>query len=137
MEVLYEILVMNYLTRGGDTFICPQFVVMAESGSPWSAPDFVALDFRKKEVQVVEVSVASNPKTLLGKVKDRNRQWLDNVRRQVPKLSKEFEAWQYVVRLFVRKDARERFEALVKEDPSVKVETIEDIAYPWKWENRK
>lgn len=64
-EANFESLVMSYLASQG-LFLSPQFSIK-DGDEEWSCPDFVALDFRKREIQVVEVTTSYNVKGLIQK----------------------------------------------------------------------
>jgi hypothetical protein len=54
----FEALVMNYLT-GQSLFLSPQFSI-SDGGREWNCPNFVVLDFRRHEIQIVGVTIAYN-----------------------------------------------------------------------------
>ena len=55
MEAAAEALVAQYLATGGDVFLSPQFTIAFDKEQPigGSCPDFVALDFNKREIVVL------------------------------------------------------------------------------------
>ncbi len=85
MEAHLEALVGNYLTCGGAVFISPQFSVPwdKEQKDGGSCPDFVALDFEKKQVVVVEVTTAADISSLLAKIPQRKANWFDPIERKL------------------------------------------------------
>jgi hypothetical protein len=84
MEALAEQVVATYLTRGGKVFIVPQYGIPAPgSKGDWSCPDFVALDFEKREVIVVEVTSGADVGGITAKAKDRERQWFAPLRQKL------------------------------------------------------
>jgi hypothetical protein len=81
MEALAEELIAIFLTRGGNVFIAPQYSIpLPGSKGEWSCPDFVALDFGKREVIVVEVTTASDCSAIIEKAKDRESHWFELLR---------------------------------------------------------
>lgn len=65
---MFEQMVMGYLTRSGNVFVCPLYSIEQD----WSCPDFVALYFSQKMFWVVEVSAARDIAVPAGKIIDRN-----------------------------------------------------------------
>ena len=129
---IYEELVMVYLTRDPLVFICPQYDI----GKGWSAPDFVALDFREKSVLIVEVTAAAKLKRLAEKVADRKNQWIDKLLTQLstkahPVIDK---SWTVKVKVFLRKDAEAAFRRVVGEADDVEIVTLEGLGFPWGWD---
>lgn len=127
----FEALVMHYLTAQG-IFLAPQFSV-ADGGCEWSCPDFVALDFRAQEVQVVEVTTARNVCGLIKKIQNREAQWFTRLIPQLIALGIPISGWNNIVRVFVRKDRYESIKAKFSGAQDVRIETLEDIAFSWKW----
>lgn len=85
MEAHVEALVGTYLTRGGKVFISPQFTVAwdRDRADGGTCPDFVALDFDKRHVVIVEVTTASDIGTVLGRITKRQQHWYDPVQRRL------------------------------------------------------
>jgi hypothetical protein len=85
----YEAAVEQYLTIDGEVFLAPQYEIafddLAHEGG--SCPDFVALDWRHRHVVVVEVSSAANLRTLIERVRDREKRWYNPVRQTLKTLS--------------------------------------------------
>jgi hypothetical protein len=133
LEYLYESIVLHYLTHEGRAFVSPQFSVKGKSGRVWSTPDFVLLDFDKREVQIVEVSVDANPRKLLKKVAQRENQWIVPLKQQFATISKEFDEWPIIVRIFVRGGHVQRFKSLSTSEFPVRAEKIEDVLLRWSW----
>ncbi|MEW6777038.1 MAG: hypothetical protein AB1405_12130 [Bdellovibrionota bacterium] len=131
---VFEELVMQYLTKNGHahTFVCPQFSIKAESGKEWSCPDFVALDFKNRQVKVVEVTINSDPRKTLGKkLKQKDGQWINLLRKQLAPLGiSEESGWGFGVLAFVREEYVEAFAG----SDGISVVGIETIAVPWKWD---
>ena len=136
METIYESIVMHYLTHRGDTFICPQFPLKDEKGGSWSAPDFVALKFRKtqgekNEIQIVEISTAHDLSKLLERVRNREDKWFVRLRPHLANLGFDLNDWNLVVKVFVREERIGVFEKVVAQD--VEVHPIESVLRMWKW----
>jgi len=68
----FEAVVMHYLAAQG-LFLSPQFIIRDGAGE-WSCPDFVALDFSRHQVQVVEVTTAYDVSGLIKKIQDKEKQ---------------------------------------------------------------
>lgn len=68
----FEALVMNYLT-GQDLFLSPQFSIR-DGGREWNCPNFVSLNFRRREIQIVGVTIAYNIIGLIEKIQNREEQ---------------------------------------------------------------
>ncbi|MFT4927335.1 MAG: hypothetical protein ACI8WB_003441 [Phenylobacterium sp.] len=131
----FEQIIMTYLAREG-LFLSPQFIVL-EKGKEWSRPDFIAINFKKKEIQVVEVTTAQDISRLMAKVADKNNQWFDKL---IPQLksskvipNEDDNGWTNVVRLFIREDCKQYAEKKVKGNDNVFIEILEDLAFSWKW----
>jgi hypothetical protein len=78
METIFEQLLATYLTldgKDGKVFIIPQYEI-SMPGSGWkSYPDFVALDFGKRDVVVVKVTTGGSVAAIVDRVKKRDSQW--------------------------------------------------------------
>ena len=128
----FEALVMQYLASQG-LFLSPQFSVTGTDGKEWSCPDFVALDFAKRQVQIVEVTTAWDVSNLVKKVGNRDTQWFSLIRAQLLRRKIIDESWSLVVRVFVRKDRSSELTRHFGDARDVSVECLEDIAFSWKW----
>lgn len=133
MEI-YEELVMNYLTKDEEVFINPQYSIKDNSGTQWSCPDFVALDFREREVQIVEVTTSYNITRLAQKINDRNNQWIRRLKQQLRNDNIIDETWKFVVKAFVRKDVIENIKKKVVDQQDVVFKELEDIFCSWDWD---
>lgn len=127
----FEAIVMYYLAAEG-LFLSPQFSIRNGAGE-WSCPDFVALDFPKHQVQVVEVTSAHDVSGLVKKIKDRDKQWFQRLRPQLVQRGAIDDSWRFILRAFVRKDRVEVVQSKFRDAQDVIIESIEDIAFPWKW----
>ena len=101
---LIESYVLAYLTAKKHVFVNPQFSIRNEKGGDWSCPDFVTIDFKCNEVAVVEVSTNSDPRVLVDRVRDAEKQWMEKLRVQLEQDSviSPRGAWAFVIKLFVR-----------------------------------
>jgi hypothetical protein len=61
-------LVLRYLVRDPYVFVSSQYSIKDGAGREWSCPDFVALDFRRRLVSIVEVNTAYTRDRLWKKV---------------------------------------------------------------------
>jgi len=133
MDYIYEVAVMHFLTRMGDTFLCPQYPIKGEKGSVWSAPDFVALNFTEKAIWIIEVSSASDVGSLKKKVADRDKQWILRLKDQLARIEPTVQNWPIVVKVFVRDANKSKFENLSGET-KVLPQSLESVMCNWKWE---
>jgi len=104
-----EHLVELFLTRGGKVFVSPQFDVRydKERLEGGKCPDFVALDFEKKEkkeVVIVEVTAASNLNTLLNDITKRQAYWFGPIMRHLLSEGIVTDEWKPRFLGFVRRD---------------------------------
>jgi hypothetical protein len=131
---LYEDLILQYLTKDAHVFVNPQYSIQGDPGTEWSCPDFVALDFRKKLVLIVEVSSAANPKSLRERVKNREGQWIEKLRSQLRRNGVVDDTWNYRVELFIRDHAAKQFRKDLEEDtPGIAIHLLEELGPPWVW----
>ena len=138
MEALAEQIVATYLTRGGKVFIAPQYAIPNPHGrGDWSCPDFVALDFERSEVVVVEVATGWDLDSVLTKVRDREMQWFSPLRAKLR--SDKIMAAEWPIRFlgFVRKANLERASKSFLVHADVKFTAIEGATFAWEyWEAR-
>jgi hypothetical protein len=132
MEMIAEQVVEAFLVQGGKVFISPSYNI-----GKLSCPDFVALDFSKREVVVAEVTTAYDIESLIQKVENRQEQWFVPLRAQLD-ADKIAEGWKMRFLCFVRKDRLERAKRDFKGMPEVTFTTIEKSAFSWEnWDRRK
>ncbi len=127
----FESLVMYYLASEG-LFLSPQFLI-GVGRSDWSCPDFVALDFTKQKVLVVEVTTAYNVSSLIEKIHNRDQQWFQRLRPLLLSRKVVTTEWSFAVRAFVRADRLEYTKAAFSDSPDITITDIESIAFSWKW----
>lgn len=131
---LYEHLVLQYLTRDAHVFVSPQYSIRGDTGSEWSCPDFVALNFRDRVVSVVEVSSASDPQSLRERVARRDVQWVERLREQLERNRVVDASWnQYRVEVFIRREAERKFRSAIGSANDVVIHILEDLGAPWTW----
>jgi len=128
----FEPVVMHYLAAQG-LFLSPQFSIPNATVREWSCPDFVALDFIKKQAQVVEVTIADNVRNLVAKIQNRENQWFQPLKSHLLERKVIDPRWCFVVRAFVRGDRFDYVHARFKDDKDVIIERIEDVTFSWKW----
>lgn len=128
-----EPIVMHYLTASERLFVSPQFVVRGPDGKEWSCPDFVALDFARRQVQIVEVTTASDISGLVEKVRLRQTQWIQFLKPDLVQRGAIDDSWEFLVRVFVRGDNVPVFTRKLGQADDVRVQAIEDVAFSWKW----
>ena len=136
MEGLAEQIVAMYLTRGGKVFIVPQYAIAVPGKkSDWSCPDFVALDFSRKEVVIVEVTTASDVGSITNKAKDRETQWFRPLRDQLraDEVVTDWTPHGWTMRFlgFVRQASLQRARDLVSGHEGVSFEAIEAVTFAW------
>ena len=130
----YENLVMWYLTRKKYVFVSPQYPILGKTGKEWSYPDFVALNFKDKEVSIVEVSTAFYPDSLIRKVKDRSSQWIDKLKGQLKRYRVIDDDWKsFKIEVFIRKSAKDKFMKAIGNPPDVSIKILEKLSVPWEW----
>lgn len=101
----YEQIVQAYLTTFERCAVLPQVPILhSVTGQPWEAClDFLALDFSKRRIQIVEVSKAttrSKPKDLAAKLQPSYRENVEQYVKEVT-LNKELDYpihWRFFVR---------------------------------------
>ncbi len=137
MEALAEQVIATYLTRGGKVFIVPQYGIPVEgSAADWACPDFVALDFSKKEVVIVEVASGGDISTIIAKAKDREKQWFAPVRRKLVE-DGVVDGWDIRFLGFVRKALLNKAQNALQGHDGVAFAAIEKATFSWNyWEVR-
>lgn len=140
MEALAEQIVATYLTRGGTVFIAPQYAIPSPNGKgDWACPDFVALDFDKREIVVVEVATGSRFSGLAGRVSERNSRWFGPIRAKLEADGLIEQAqWDFRFLGFVRSDCLDQATKQFSGQDRVAFKAIEEATFPWAyWEDRK
>jgi hypothetical protein len=116
---LFEEAVLEYLTHEGDVFLCPQYPA---SGAK---PDFVALNFAKPQVEVVEVCGAYDLNDLAAKLN--NRGWVEKLVAELRNKKVIDGNWKLILRVFVAKAYRDNFCKKIGSPRDAIVETIDDV----------
>jgi hypothetical protein len=139
MEALAEQVIATFLTQGGKVFISPSYNIPLAPGSKsslWSCPDFVALDFDKHEVVVVEVTAASDAGSIIEKALDREKQWFLPLR---TKLHADgiADGWRMRFLGFVRRANLDKAKKALAPAPDVAFAAIEDATFSWDYWNQR
>ncbi len=110
MEVLRELDIARFLTRGGKVFICPSFHIAfnKEMNDGGTDPDIVALDFSAREIVVVEVTTGSVLTNLLECVRNRQSRWFAPLRRYLKEMETGLDQWPIRFLGFIRETNVER-----------------------------
>ena len=131
---IFEQMAMGYLTKNGRVFVSPQYSIDRD----WSCPDFVALDFERKRVWVVEVSAAWDVKGLASKVNDCERQWMSRLRDQLRQkgILGVDDGWSEGIMVFIRESRIEDFNKRLTRRDGIVVEIVplEKAGVPWEWD---
>jgi hypothetical protein len=138
MSYLAELLVAQYLTTGGEVFISPQYDVKfnKENKTGGSAPDFVAIDLKRREIVVVEVTTGHRCKALVERIQKRQTRWYDVIEPEFQRLFSPLNFQPPRVLAFVRGDCIDDCRAAVSA-PDVHFMTLEEVASPWLyWDSR-
>ena len=133
MEALAEQVIAAFLVQDGKVFISSGYNI--DNGR--TCPDFVALDFGKSEVVVVEVTTAYNTASLLERVRNRKEQWFLPLRAQLD-ADNIARGWNLRFLGFVRRDRLEDARKSFIGQSDVSFTTIEESTFSWEnWERRK
>ncbi|MFT8521334.1 MAG: hypothetical protein ABF812_13950 [Gluconobacter cerinus] len=130
--------IATYLTIDGQTYIAPQVDIAFRDGRGGSCPDYVALDFRRRHVVVVEETEASNTAILKQRIKERASRWFIPLSIFLLKNQIVFEDWGMRILGIVRSDCMKRFEKGFDSEGDVSFVSIEDCTFPWNyWDKRR
>lgn len=127
----FEECVLDYICGRPGRFVNTQFDIPYDGVCGGSCPDLVVVDFADRTIYVVEVTAAASASSVISRVKERDKRWLDPLRRHFRKLSPTFQDpdWDYHVSIFVRGEqlasARLAFEA----DRDVSVLSLDDTVF--------
>jgi hypothetical protein len=138
MDAAIEPLVARFLTRGGKVFVVPQYSIPSDNpNQEWACPDFVALDFGKREIVVVEVSTGANPSLIGGKVQDRQKQWYGRLRAKLVEDRVADETWRMRYLGFVRRANLDTLRRKFSGADDVAFHAIEDATFDYLyWSDR-
>jgi hypothetical protein len=132
----FEEPIMYYLTHEGGVLVVPQCSIKDDRGGELRCHDFVALNFRKSEVQVVEVKTGPSQRLgdLVRDVNNRETAWYAPLRAQLQREGISVAAgWRFVTRIFVRRDAVDYVLQRLTDRTAVVIEGIEDVSFSWTW----
>lgn len=130
---LYEEAVLSYITASHTRFVCPQFDIPWGNASGGSCPDFLALDFKKKTIYVIEVSSAATTVRLHERSKERETRWYEPIRQHFKDIAPDFSDWRYRVTLFVRGEVVENMRSKIADWDDVAVRSLDDVVFGWRW----
>lgn len=138
MDAQAEPLIARFLTQGGKVFIVPQYGIPSDSpNADWACPDFVALDFEKREIVVVEVSTSADINPIKRKVQDRQHQWYDRLKDKLLADHVADETWPMRFLGFVRRQNLDKLQQAFASIEDVAFYPIEDATFPYLyWSNR-
>lgn len=114
----------------------PQCSIKDARGGELRCHDFVALNFRSCEVQVVEVKTGPSQRLgdLVRNINDRETGWYAPMRAELQRDGVSVAAdWHFVTRVFVRRDAVDYLLQRLTDRTEVVIEAIEDVAFSWAW----
>ncbi len=133
---MFEEAVLRYLCGPRERFVTSQFAIPYEheGSTGGTCPDFVVLDFLDRMVFVVEVTSASNKKVVMARIADRERRWLQPLRKYFKQLNPIFADWDYHVTVFVRGEEYEDACKHVCNVPDVSVLSLDSVVFSWRWE---
>lgn len=143
MSELLEAMVGQYLSCNGKAFVCPQFDVRwdADRNLGGSNPDFVVLDFAKRDLVIVEITGNASVANLLDKVTERKTRWYVPIREKLAAegaLSCDPDLFKPRFLGFVRRDCVAPAQARFPDAADVHFEALEDVAFGWAyWEQRQ
>jgi hypothetical protein len=133
---LYEFVVQTHLTGEGCAVIPQVPILHSVEGKRWEAyPDFLAINFRRKELQIVEVSKDGSlgkARKLAEKLAPEYRNTIEQHIRTIT-LNGQLDSFGFVWRFFLRKGIAERFKSLghaqayVDSGNRLEVMTLEDV----------
>lgn len=123
-----DALVMRYLAAQG-LFLSPYFSIDGEWENR-SHPDFVALDFGAREIQVVKVSTAYNIGDLVERIENREAHWFSKVVPVLVDRGIPVAGWTPIMRAFICQDRHDFMLSRIGRCPDVRVEVLEDVDFP-------
>lgn len=130
---IYETAVLDYCCAPPGRFVSPQFHIAWDKGTGGSLPDLVVLDFHRSTVYVVEVTMASNPKTILERVAERETRWLEPLRATLASMYAPIGQWRFRVTIFLREEICGSVERKLKGAEGVSVISLDRVMFPWRW----
>lgn len=131
-DVGYELAVLHYINEHPKRWVKPQFHVPFHGGGS-SKPDFVVLDFEKRTLYVVEITVHGDTKGVFSRVHEREQRCYVYLRGYLAELGAEFAGWSLHSTIFTRRDALPRNGSPFVDDADVTIIAIEDVVHAWQW----
>ena len=132
--------IATFLTLDGHVFLAPQYNIAFDRtlNDGGATPDFVAIDLKLREVVVVEVTAASDPKSLICRVNERQLRWYNPIMRKMKELGVVDESWSAPRFLgFIRRNNLETFRRSFQTSADVAFWAIEDATFLWEyWDTR-
>lgn len=128
-----------YLTLDGQAFIAPEYSIWTDSRqiSDWSCPDFVVLDFRHKQLVIVEETTASRPAKLIGKIWDRGEQWYNRLSRYMVEHKITPENWHIRCLIVLRSTLCQKYKNQFIKEPDVSFLALENCTFPWEFHDQR
>lgn len=139
LDSIVEYFIALFLTRGGQVFIVPQYVIPSDNpNGEWACPDFVALDFSKREVIVVEVTTSSNYNNIVQLAKQRHARWYERLNKKLLSDDVIDKTWGIRLLVFVREAHITLLNNIFRDDTDVTFHSVEDSTFEYKyWDDRK
>jgi hypothetical protein len=137
MDAPIEPLIELFLTRGGKVFIASQYDIPydPENADGGTCPDFVALDFGKREILIVEVSGGADIRDLIKRVRDRDKRWFEPLKRRYKEEWNVLSEWNMRFLGFVREPNLAKLRKIFEGVDRVSFYAIEDATFPYKYWN--
>jgi hypothetical protein len=132
----YEEAVLEYIIGDPNRFVRYQMDIPYDNEEKCggSCPDFVAIDFNENTIYIVEVTVASDTKAVIAKIKDRESRWYKPLRKLYDKYSPNSKGWDYRVTLFVRNEEHNSANRVLESYEDVSVKSIDEALFSWNWD---
>lgn len=129
---------INYLTMDGQTYIASQVEIAFDGKHGGACPDYVALDFRRRHVIVIEETEAWNTRPLCERIHNRNTRWFKPLAAFMLEKSIVTSDWGMRFLGVVRPDRIEAFKNTFPSDGDVAFVSIEECLFSWKyWDHRR
>ena len=143
MSEIYEQLILNFLTRNGLAFACPQFHFPYADKFGGTNPDFVVLDLKACDVAIVEVTTSWNISRLLEKAELRQERWYNPLQAELStyKGLRPEVIWHPRLICFIRQDrisvAKKWQSSMVGGADDVTFFAIEEATFGWSYWNAR
>jgi hypothetical protein len=131
----FEESVLDYICGRPERFVNAHCEIPYDGFRGGSCPDFVVIDFADRTIFVVEVTVASAVKRLVGRVRERETRWLTPLREHFGGLATIFgkPSWEFHVTIFVRSEQLEPARQMFADDRDVSVLSLDETVFSWRW----